>query len=100
MRRVEREGLERSPERTYNDPLAAIAPHVAEIELETPPFSPDRPEWTRDALTLSRRAREYIERLRPIALKVLTFWDHVARSIAVDGARIAIDASGSYRLAR
>uniref|UniRef100_E6Q807 Uncharacterized protein n=1 Tax=mine drainage metagenome TaxID=410659 RepID=E6Q807_9ZZZZ len=100
MRRIEREGLQRSPESAYNDPLAAIAPHVAEIELEAPPFSPDRPEWTRDALTLSRRAREYIARLRPVALKVLTFWDHVARSIAVDGARIAIDASGSYRLAR
>ena len=100
MRRIEREGLQSSSERTYNDPLAAISPHVAEIELEAPPFSPDRPEWTRDALTLSRRAREYIARLRPVALKVLTFWDHVTRSVAIEGARLSIDASGSYRLAR
>lgn len=36
--------------------------------------------------------------LRPIPVRVLGFWDHVVRSVHINGRRLSIDVSGSYRL--
>jgi len=58
----------------------------------------DHPKWARDAVTLSQRAREAIAKLRPVIVKVLTFWDHRVRSAFIGGARVCIDPSGSYRV--
>ena len=58
----------------------------------------DHPAWAKDTLSLSRRARALLARLRPIAIKVMTFWDHRLRSIVVGGRTLSVDASGSYRL--
>ena len=82
---------------------AAIAPEAAvpaigESEAETSLLPRDHPKWARDAVTVSQRAREIIARLRPIAIKILTFWDHRTRSAFIGGHRVSVDASGSYRL--
>ncbi|MDQ2680089.1 MAG: hypothetical protein M3Y21_03580 [Candidatus Eremiobacteraeota bacterium] len=77
-----------------SEPIVAA---VSEAELETPLLPHDHPKWVKDALTVSQRAREVISRLRPIAVQIMTFWDHRIRSILVGNARISVDPSGSYR---
>lgn len=75
-----------------------VLPLISEDELETPPLPREHPKWVRDAVAVSQRARALILRLRPIIVRVLTFWDHSVRSVLVGGRRLDIDASGSYRL--
>ncbi len=58
----------------------------------------DHPTWVRDALAVSARARALIALLRPVVIRVLTFWDHQARGVSVGGRNLGVDASGSYRL--
>lgn len=58
----------------------------------------DHPAWAKDTLSLSQRARAAFARLKPIALRVMTFWDHRVRSIVIGGRRLSVDVSGSYRL--
>ena len=58
----------------------------------------DHPAWQRDVLSISARVRAILTQLRPIAVRVLTFWDHTLRSVAISGRRLEIDPSGSYRL--
>jgi hypothetical protein len=81
------------------DPNEPIVAATTESESDAGAQLPrDHPKWVHDTLTVSQRAREIIVRLRPIALAVLTFWDHRSRAAVVGGARLCIDASGSYRI--
>ncbi len=50
------------------------------------------------SLSVSARAREFIGRLRPAAIRVLTFWDHAVRAATIGGRLFEIDPSGCYRL--
>lgn len=75
----------------------AVVPVVAEAELETELLPHDHPRWVKDALAVSQRAREILAKLRPIALVVLSFWDHRIRSIVVGDRRVEVDPSGCYR---
>lgn len=79
-------------------PSRPIVTAVAEAELETALLPQDHPRWVKDAVAASQRARELIARLKPVAIRVLTFWDHRIRSIFVGQQRLEIDASGCYRL--
>ena len=76
----------------------AIVPLVPDDELETPPLPREHPQWVKDALAVSQRARRLISALKPIAVRVLTFWDHHLRSIVVGSRELSVDASGSYRV--
>jgi hypothetical protein len=76
----------------------AVVPAVEETENGASLLPRDHPKWVRDAVTISQRARELAAHLRPIAIKILTFWDHRVRSAFIGGNRISIDTSGSYRL--
>ena len=83
--------------------LGATAPVVSEIgeaEFEATSLPPDHPKWARDALTVSHRARDIVARLKPLAIRVLTFWDHRLRAIQIGTRRLHVDPSGSYRLER
>jgi hypothetical protein len=71
---------------------------IGESEAENTLLPRDHPKWARDAVTLSQRARETIARLRPVVVKILTFWDHRVRSAFIAGRRVCIDPSGSYRI--
>ncbi|MBV9333496.1 MAG: hypothetical protein JO146_05780 [Candidatus Eremiobacteraeota bacterium] len=73
-------------------------PLVPDGELETPLSPHDRPRWVRDAVAVSQRARELIARLRPVAVRVLSFWDHRIRAIVVGECCVRVDASGCYRI--
>lgn len=71
---------------------------VPDCEIETPLLPRDHPAWVRDAIAMSARAREWVAKIKPIAIRVMTFWDHAVRSINVMGRTLSVDASGSYRL--
>lgn len=77
---------------------APVLPLIPEDELETPPLPREHPKWVKDAVAVSQRARQIIARLRPVVIRVLTFWDHHVRGIAVGGRDLSVDISGSYRL--
>ncbi len=84
----------------YQPPIPAsrsILPLIPEDELETPPLPREHPKWVKDASAVSQRARQLISRLKPIVMRVLTFWDHHARGISIGGRELTIDMSGSYR---
>jgi hypothetical protein len=85
------------------DPPALLATPVgapfAEVEVDAAPSLPGgHPMWQRDVLAVSARVRAIAAALRPLAVRVLTFWDHAVRSINVGQRRIEVDPSGSYRL--
>jgi hypothetical protein len=85
----------------YQPPLLAsrpILPLVPEDELETPPLPREHPKWVNDAVAVSQRARQLVTRLKPVIIRVLAFWDHRARGIAIGGRELTVDFSGSYRL--
>ncbi len=77
---------------------ALVLPLVPDDELETPPLPREHPKWVKDALAVSQRARQLISRLKPVAVRVLSFWDHHVRSIGIKGRQLTVDFSGSYRL--
>ena len=58
----------------------------------------DHPAWQRDLLSVSARARAVLAQLRPVVVRVLTFWDHVVRAALVGGRRVEVDPSGCYRV--
>jgi len=58
---------------------------------------PDHPPWLPDVLSLSARARRLAERLEPVLLRIMSYWDHRVRSLRVGGVRITVDPAGSYR---
>lgn len=84
------------------DPLsgsaAAALPLIPDDELETPPLPREHPKWVRDALAVSQRARRIASQLKPLAMRVLTFWEHRSHAIFVGGRKLSIDAAGSYRI--
>jgi hypothetical protein len=58
----------------------------------------DHPAWMKDTLSISQRARALLATIKPIAIRVVAFWEHRVRSVALAGGRLSVDASGSYRL--
>ena len=80
-------------------PLAVAAAHTPDVDAELHATLPrDHPAWQRDILSVSARARAVVAALRPMVVRVLTFWDHVARSVSVGSRRIEVDPSGCYRV--
>ncbi len=94
-------GIELEGPAALNAPALQAQPLVGlatDMELEAQPTLPrDHPSWMRDALSVSSRARALIARLRPIIIRVLTFWDHRRPCITVGGRNLGVDPSGSYR---
>jgi hypothetical protein len=83
------------------DPLSgavASLPLIPGDELETPPLPREHPKWVKDALAISHRARKLAFQLKPIAVSVLTFWEHRYHKLLVHGRTLCVDASGSYRM--
>ena len=85
-------------------PLVSIAPALAAISASdvdgewSSSLPRDHPAWQRDVLSVSARARAVLAQLRPVVVRVLTFWDHVVRGAAVGGRCVEVDASGCYRV--
>ncbi len=81
-------------------PAHAIAPVNADESIDVTHLPHDHPAWPSDTLSLSSRARALLAKVVPIVIRVLTFWDHRVRAVAIGSARITIDPAGSYRLER
>ena len=80
-------------------PLALVPiPVDPDAELEAATLPADHPHWQRDVLSISARARAAISHLAPLVVRVLTYWDHRVREIAMGHRRLAVDPAGSYRL--
>jgi hypothetical protein len=78
---------------------AALAPVALDPDVDFGHDLPnDHPPWPRDTVSLSQRARALFATLRPIAIRVVTFWEQRVRAIVVAGQTLTVDASGSYRL--
>ncbi len=75
----------------------AIVTAADEAEHDAPRLPHDHPQWVKDALSVSSRARSLIATLRPLLIRVTTFWDHRVRSITIGPHRLTIDPCGSYR---
>ncbi|MEA2718331.1 MAG: hypothetical protein QOJ39_195 [Candidatus Eremiobacteraeota bacterium] len=73
---------------------AAIADGAFDVPASLPR---DHPAWQRDVLAVSARVRAIVARMRPVAVRVLTFWDHTVRRISIGGRLVEIDPSGCYR---
>ncbi|HEX3468108.1 MAG TPA: hypothetical protein VHT05_08540 [Candidatus Elarobacter sp.] len=93
-----------APERT---PAASLAVAGVTTEATLPPGTAldipstlprDHPAWQRDTLSISSRVRSIVAALQPVVVRVLTFWDHVSRAVAIGPHHLEIDPSGSYRL--
>jgi hypothetical protein len=76
----------------------AIVPAVADAELETALLPREHPRWVRDAVAVSQRAREVIAKLKPVVIRIVSFWDHRLRSILVGDRRVHVDPAGCYRV--
>jgi hypothetical protein len=88
-----------SPALPATSAAPAAAAHLAGIEAEPMMSLPrDHPAWQRDVLAVSSRVRTLLAGLRPVAVRVLTFWDHLVRSISIGERYVEIDPSGCYRL--
>lgn len=105
MRRAQAAGAENSraePLSLRGAPEARIAesarPSLLDDERGSRVVLPaDYPEWRKDQLSLSGRARTLLSKLKPFMIRVRTFWDHGTSSLALDELTLDIDASGSYR---
>ncbi len=75
--------------------VAAIDPSDGWGDGPTLPH--DHPTWMRDTLSISQRARALLARIKPVAVRVIAFWEHRVRSIAIGSRTLSVDASGSYR---
>jgi hypothetical protein len=99
LRRIELdESLAAQPFASAPNRAESIVPAVAETECESPLLPQDHPHWVRDAIAVSARARDVLAKLRPVAVRVLCFWDHRIRSIVVGNRRVAVDPGGCYRI--
>lgn len=76
-----------------------IPPLAFDLDLEAGHrLPPDHPPWPRDLVSLSQRARAMLARIKPVVIEVIAAWQHRLRSIIVGGRRVAIDATGCYRV--
>jgi len=91
-----------SAQRAGLDPLAFSAVAAIRNDNDAADIAPslpnDHPAWQRDVLSISSRARALMAAIRPVAVRVLTFWDHHMRDIMIGTRHFGIDPSGCYRL--
>ena len=79
-------------------PSALAAAPLAHADVEPAALPRDHPAWQRDTLAISARVRAIVAGLRPVVVRVLSFWDHAVRSAVIGGRRLEVDPSGCYRI--
>jgi hypothetical protein len=96
MRRTQRPAETRAPLAARS--VGATGDNEAALGDLRPTLPADHPVWQRDVLAVSARVRTLLAALTPVAVRVLSFWDHSLRTLIVGGHRLEVDPSGSYRL--
>ncbi len=91
-------GPPREPLLAAATPAVLTAPLGPYADVEPASLPRDHPAWPRDVLAVSARVRAVIAQLRPVVVRVLSFWDHAVRGVTIGARRLEIDPSGCYRL--
>lgn len=89
---------QRPPEPLELGRTPAAGSVVAVEEVQDANELGDQPIRQRDRITLSARARRLLERIKPIVVNVLTFWDHGVTRLVLDDCILTVDESGSYQV--
>jgi hypothetical protein len=79
----------------------ALVPALAPIDADAsgmPDLPADHPQWQRDVVSISSRARAVIATIVPVVVRTLAYWDHRIREIAFGTRSLAVDPAGCYRL--
>jgi hypothetical protein len=85
-------GLARSAE------AAPLSGEVGELESSGAIVLPrDHPKWVRDRFTITAATKAWLGRIKPIVIRVFSFWDHRVHRLTTEDGTIEIDVSGSYR---
>ena len=78
---------------------SALQPVVLDPDSELGHDLPsDHPPWPRDSISLSQRARALFASLRPVVIRVVTYWEQRVRALTIQGRTLNVDTSGSYRI--
>ena len=78
-----------------------LVPALPPIDAEaagTPELPADHPQWQRDVISMSSRARAVVASVVPVVVRTLTYWDHRIREIAFGTRSLSVDPAGCYRL--
>jgi len=78
-----------------------VVPALPPIDAEAsgmPELPADHPQWQRDVVSLSSRARALIAATAPVVIRALAYWDHQLREVAFGSRTFSIDPAGCYRL--
>lgn len=78
----------------------ALLPVLPPIDAEAsgvPELPSDHPQWQRDVVSISSRARALIANVVPVVVKTLSYWDHRIREITFGTRTLSVDPAGCYR---
>ena len=95
-----------------NDPSAYVIDSTALLPLQPasvplvidpdasgdPRLPADHPQWQRDVLSISARARAVIATIVPTVVRTLSYWDHRVRELVLGARTLSVDPAGCYRL--
>ena len=79
----------------------AVAPALLPIDTDAaglPALPNDHPQWQRDIVSMSARARAIVAHAAPVIVRTLTYWDHRIREVAFGARTLGVDPAGCYRL--
>jgi hypothetical protein len=78
----------------------ALVPALPPIDAEAnglPELPSDHPQWQRDVVSISSRARALIANVVPVVVRTLAYWDHRVREVAFGARTLSVDPAGCYR---
>ena len=87
-----------APALVYPLALAPVLPPIDADANGIPELPSDHPQWQRDVVSISSRARALIAHVVPIVVRTLSYWDHRIREIAFGSRTLTVDPAGCYRL--
>ncbi len=79
----------------------ALVPALPPIDAEAnglPDLPSDHPQWQRDVVSISSRARALIANVVPVVVRTLAYWDHRFREVAFGARTLSVDPAGCYRM--
>ena len=79
----------------------AVLPALLPIDADAaglPDLPSDHPQWQRDVVSISSRARAVIATIAPVVVRTFAYWDHRLRELALGSRTLAVDPAGCYRL--
>lgn len=79
-------------------PPAPVLPPIDPEASGLPQLPADHPQWQRDVISLSSRARAAVASIAPAVVRTLSYWDHRLRAVAFGARTLAVDPAGCYRL--